>query len=485
MRCGSFLARTPGRLRTFGFACILTACSSDKSHPDTAAPGGTELDPSLSNMPSNGQMQEMVPADTSGAVSQPTPTELNPEDVPLDMPMPEPTSTGSTEPEPTGPVVWPNPESSTNSDPWLPEHHDEITKLEPRVLVVNFDDARDGAAALAFAQRVGAAFAEASRYHGYKDPAAPVFLDYKFVHVADLPDNKTRAGNGFGFNEFMHSTEFAALVNFKHPQTGATLTVCQMFEQGIINEAWVAEPPDDGQKLYEYLGRAQVYDANMQKVPGRFDNCAGNGCIPANTVTCGVSVRLNELNISRGPGCATHAQGHGIEGTIKSRTQPLPYLTANARRFFNFNLNQRYGTSFNDFYSCNYDSTTCINYVTPTHLTGGAGIAAFDIANFGDGCGNVHFAPHSRFHYDYERQSAGVTGETSCEHYGLGDGEGGADARNLVSYDTYRAYNENRAYSDCGGGWSVYMRQNFPGYQNAAKDTDGNPMKNWWPFLFY
>ena len=43
-----------------------------------------------------------------------------------------------------------------------------------------------------------------------------------------------------GFNAFVHSTDFAQLVNFRHPQTGAVLTVCEMFEQGFINEAWVA-----------------------------------------------------------------------------------------------------------------------------------------------------------------------------------------------------------------------------------------------------
>src|SRR5688572_17583057 len=126
MRCGSFPALTPRQLRTFGFACILTACSSDKSQPDTVAPAGTEPQPDISNM----LPEQMVPpTDTSGEVSQPTPTELNPNDVPLDpTAMPEPTSTATSEPEPTAPVVWPNPESFTNSDPWLPEHHDEITK---------------------------------------------------------------------------------------------------------------------------------------------------------------------------------------------------------------------------------------------------------------------------------------------------------------------------------------------------------------------
>jgi len=168
------------------------------------------------------------------------------------QPAPEQPATAATPPSAATPpeaLVWPNPESFTNSDPWLPEHHDRITRLEPRVLVVNFDETKNGDAALAFARTVGGAFAEASRYHGYRDATAPVFLNYQFVHVADLPDAKTRVPNGFGFNEFLHSSDFAARVGFRHPDTGALLTVCQMFEQGFINEAWVAEPPADPDKL--------------------------------------------------------------------------------------------------------------------------------------------------------------------------------------------------------------------------------------------
>ena len=130
-------------------------------------------------------------------------------------------------------------------------------------------------------------------------------------------------------------------------------------------------------------------------------------------------------------------------------------MTRNAQRFFSFGLDARYGTPFPDFYGCSYDVTPCINYLTPTHPSNGPGLLAFDIADFSDGCGDVHFAPHSRFQYDYERASAGVTAEASCEHYGLGDGANGQDQRTLISCDTYRAYNENPAYRDCGGGWSI------------------------------
>ncbi len=97
----------------------------------------------------------------------------------------------------------------------------------------------------------------------------------------------------------------------------------------------------------------------------------------------------------------------------------------------------------------------------------------------------MHFAPHSRFQYDYEGSSAGNTGRATCAGYGLGEGAAGADKTDDIDYEVYRDYNENSDYNDCGGGWELYMRQSFPGYGNAAKDSDGEAMKNWWPFLFY
>jgi hypothetical protein len=197
-----------------------------------------------------------------------------------------------------------------------------------------------------------------------------------------------------------------------------------------------------------------------------------------------VTVRLGEINPSRGPGCATHAFGHGIESYVKGNF--VPYFTENATRFFNFGLDERYGTPFDDFYVCPYNDDTCIEFLAPNHLKNGpAAPNAFEIDDFGAGCGNVHFAPHSRYQYDYENGSAGNLGRASCEGYGLGAGAGGEDQTADIDYDVYRDYNQDQAFNDCGGGWQLYLRQSFPGRGNAAKDTAGNAMKNWWPFLFY
>jgi len=83
------------------------------------------------------------------------------------------------------------------------------------------------------------------------------------------------------------------------------------------------------------------------------------------------------------------------------------------------------------------------------------------------------------------RTSAGRTGRATCRGYALGGGPGGADQTDDIDYAVYAALNQNRAYSDCGGGWQIYLRQSMPGLGNAARDTTGAKMKNWWPFLFY
>jgi hypothetical protein len=77
-----------------------------------------------------------------------------------------------------------------------------------------------------------------------------------------------------------------------------------------------------------------------------------------------------------------------------------------------------------------------------------------------------------------------VSARASCEHDGLGDGQRGADQTTSSRYDSYLAYDPERAYNDCGDGWSIYMRQNFPGFANPARDVDGQPMKNGWPFPY-
>ena len=59
----------------------------------------------------------------------------------------------------------------------------------------------------------------------------------------------------------------------------------------------------------------------------------------------------------------------------------------------------------------------------------------------------------------------------------------GTGATELYDGSQHHAY--DAVAPDCMGPFLMWWRQNIPGYQNTALDDDGEPMLNWWPFLFY
>src|SRR4051812_1193957 len=46
------------------------------------------------------------------------------------------------------PLIWPNEMHSANSDPWIAQHHDEITEMHPRALLINFANNRAASAVM-------------------------------------------------------------------------------------------------------------------------------------------------------------------------------------------------------------------------------------------------------------------------------------------------------------------------------------------------
>ncbi|HMI82489.1 MAG TPA: hypothetical protein VK550_00280, partial [Polyangiaceae bacterium] len=80
---------------------------------------------------------------------------------------------------PNGPTTWPNCVSSANSDAWLVQHHDALTVIRPRLLILHFYNAWTKAQAEAGAQLEIRVTREGSRYHGYSQANAPPFLEYE------------------------------------------------------------------------------------------------------------------------------------------------------------------------------------------------------------------------------------------------------------------------------------------------------------------
>src|SRR5262249_40050875 len=155
-------------------------------------------------------------------------------------------------------LVWPNPDSKTNSDDWIRLHHNEIKQMKPRVLVLNFVNGLTTAEAQQRVEAVIAAIREASRYQGYKRADAPPFLDYhiaKLVNLTDdapLPESDRMEGNSSPYprvpnwkegNNFRYAAlftdDFAQHLKMTEPdKPNQPLTLDQLVQKGMVNEVW-------------------------------------------------------------------------------------------------------------------------------------------------------------------------------------------------------------------------------------------------------
>ena len=319
-------------------------------------------------------------------------------------------------------MLWPNAESTVNSDPWLVANHDRIRSLRPRVLVVNFVHGLSEAAARDRVERLRAVLRESSRWHGYRDPAAPPCLDYDVVGIVDLTEPRgkvdrnsarfPRTADGVGF-------DYAALHEMRL-QDGLTLD--QLTERGLVNEVWLLADHTERSAPWETVEVKRAYDEAFRPL-ARFEPYAGNSG-EHDAPWLGRSLRILFINFDRGVGCAMESLGHSLERMASCGA--IPYY----ERYF---------------------------------------------ADFVAACGNVHFTPNGRFDYDLDNPEQVLSTIESWR-------QPGQEARTwtIAELERYRDL-----APDCMGRWVVYWRQNMPGLDNTALDDEGRPMKSWWPFLFY
>jgi len=415
---------------------------------------------------------------------------------------------GSTDPD-CAPTPWPTSGHMTNSDPWLGTHNQVITMMNPKVLVLNFENGVTVTATTQTAQAEAAALAEGSRYHSYTNPPVPVpvFLQYQIVKVVDLTDNPPPAGwtnpsstmvptdpTGAFDPTALFSAQFADLYGFPDPNMPSrSLTLCELFDTGVVNELWIqdGEPKTlangqaNGRHAPYYQERKQTYDSNGAKVVGTFEPCAGgtgsgrSGCLD---IVCDVTVRLAHLDPAVKPACGDEeVRGWGIEGMWAA----LPAYQTDAAAFLNRDF-KKFGVQFDGWPElCDQATGTCVTYPDPDTATGMyANGTSWTIHPFAQGCGDTEFPSNAGSRYDYGSPGAPTNRVNSrCAHFGLRDGPNGDDAYEVYSYDSVAG--EEATFPGCGGGWQEYWRQSMPGYGNTAVRSDGQPMGNWWPMLFY
>jgi hypothetical protein len=392
-------------------------------------------------------------------------------------------------------LVWPNEESFANSDPWIPQHHDEITQMRPRVLALNYVNARSMEEMHAQLQEVRDIIAESSRWHGYADPEAPVFLEYELAHEVDLRDAVPPPGwpynnstlypreepvdQYWGFDyERLFDADYAQYLGIEDPEDpGTPVALCDAIERGLVHEVWIygdADVPDVS--AAEMLELKPYYDEDGNRLPGAMDRCVGNGCFDEeDVIPCGRSVRVAWFNNTRGPGCFMESLSHAFEGMGRRGSQVLPYLSRYFPEFAGMELDTDYGLPIENWYSCPY-GVPCLSYPSETSVQYDLGmLAQGTIDDYDPVCGNVHWPPNARQHYDLDGMDAVRSSCTSWR-----DGSGGTELYDGSQHAPYMEYAQ-----DCMGPFLVWWRQNLPGRGNTAIDDAGGPMRNWWPFLFY
>jgi hypothetical protein len=393
----------------------------------------------------------------------------------------------------SGDLVWPNAESQATSDPWIVQHHDEIVQMRPRILALNFVNGRPNADMTALYEKIFVAIAEGTRSHAYSDANAKAFLSYEVAKAVDLTDatppanwpykNSTKYPReepptgtwGFDYGR-LFTQEFADLYGIEDPdRPGKNLTLCELSSRGMVHEVWIygdADVPDVS--AAEILGIQPVYDASFQISADALNRCAGNGCfdqdddIPAE---CTRTLRIGWVNNTRGVGCYLESLSHGIE-TI-GQSNDVPYFTQYFPELGGFDLDARYGLPFDSWYAC--QDAGCLTYPTSSSVTYSVGTNTGTIDPYVPICGNAHFPPNAREHYDVVNPTEVLS---HCRTH-----RRAVDEPALTSAADWSGFEV--LASDCTGPWIVWWWQSFPGTDRLALADDASPMKNWWPFLFY
>ena len=391
-------------------------------------------------------------------------------------------------------TVWPNKTSRANGDSWLVANHDKIKRMDPRVLLINFSNEHTRDKLDLLAKQIIRALGEGSRYHGYADEKAPVFLKYeifKFVDLRDadrklansklIPVKKPAAKSGFNMKYSAYfSDEFAVQIGVPDPREPKRfLKLDELLDAGYIHEVWFFESgntkPDVHVGSYEVVELKPQYDAAFKRVGNKYVQ-GGNGG-DAEQPWTGRSVRIGCINASRGPGCFLESLSHGMEGTATSKA--IPYFSQYFKEYAGMDLDTKFGLPFNSLYGVDYGGKQITYPDANTMIVTHRG-KEHTVKNYVAAGGNAHFPPNGRNHYDLGNNKPV---NSTIEDWRIGSGPGKKDLAKPWTNASFRDYRDQ--CGDCMGPWLVYWRQNMPGYGNQQKDDAGKPMKNWWPFLFY
>src|SRR4051794_32727061 len=319
--------------------------------------------------------------------------------------------------------------------------------MRPRVLVVNYVHGFNEPRPLL--NRLIAALRESSRWQG----RGPAFLEYEIAEIVDLTEPRGPLDRNSG--------QFPREPNGLHLDYAAMYAQAGLAEREDINEVWLLADHTDHTWPWETVEVKRSYaHAGYERYAGN----SGEHTAP----WIGRSLRILFVNFARGVGCAMESLGHSLERMATCGA--IPYYERYFREYAGLDLDRRFGLPFESLYQ-----RSPVDYPTPTTLRYPSKWRRARLEGYVAAGGNVHFMPNGRFDYDLD---GGDPVRSTIETWRQPGSEPALWTPAVL--DRYRDL-----APDCMGRWVVYWRQNMPGLDNTARDDDGRPMKNWWPFLFY
>lgn len=396
---------------------------------------------------------------------------------------------------PADETIWPNQTSYRNSDPWLVKNHEKIRRMEPRVLVINFTNTHTMEQIAASTDQFIKALAESSRYHGFENPDAPAFLNYKVAKYVDMRDRpipserakrnsayfpylpKDRPSQNFDYGA-LYSAEFAKHYGFQDPDDYTRyLTLAELINAGIVHELWFHALHDDRGSPWEAIEDKQYYDERLRPIKGKHGP-AGNGHHES-MPWVGRSFRITFMNAQRGVGCALESASHAFEGIANHNA--IAWFKPYFDEFAELDLKDRYPQLPNrSLYGTLWGEENYAEYPDKTTMVIHSKGQTYRCADYICKGGNVHFPPGARSDYD---MSSPFVVKTVIETWRQGDKPGEDGPAHDFDRSKFEQYAD--VAPDCMGKWLVYWRQCMPGLDNNMKDDKNRPMKNWWPLLFY
>lgn len=411
--------------------------------------------------------------------------------------------------------TWPNNFSSANSDRWLVRNHYNITKIQPRIMILHYDNLVSINEIEQIANEHIEVIKEATKPYGYSNADSEPFIEHQIAYIADLRDNNMNISKNNAISSYlpvknMQSAsnansswriDFERLLSDNYltsPQLAKSVdtewqdSICNLAKKGDINELWLSMPMDSNGNnsgttnnlMPAVLEYKRKYNNKLQYHQSEFNRCASGQCFDmADYIPCENSLRIVWIDsrFNQQKGCFIENYLYAFENMALSENN-VAWLAPYAKELFNMQLNKDYGVTFENWLSCSaaYENNSadiqkCISYLSSNQIKYNLWDQSGTISNYDPKCGSVTMPLNANYLYDKNGKDNVAT---SCPYW--------RDASyRKISYQNSMKNQYEAIAPGCMGSWALWWAQNIPNVSSNAKDNLGQQMRNWWLFMYY